>query len=278
MLRSLIPAASSCLLAVLAACSGFQARGIAASPFQHVALRSIAFGQAPVFDMPDIEPRSASVACRCVRDFRHPVLNRCESWKRSLPGPVSAPHAPACPVGAIEGQLAVARHARSLLARPRFDYQDRHYSHDCAGFVLSVLDHSGLRPRDFLLPGRQGESGVALIYRSAEALGAIHRNKVPAIGDLVFFDNTHDRNRDGRANDPLTHVGIVEKVDADGTVSVIHHVRRGVLRYKMNLFQPSLRRDPGSRKVLNHHLRLGANGHEPRLTGELFHAYATLLR
>ena len=35
----------------------------------------------------------------------------------------------------------------------------------------------------------------------------------PRPGDLAFFHDTYDRNRDGRANDPYTHVALVEAVD-----------------------------------------------------------------
>jgi len=111
----------------------------------------------------------------------------------------------------------------------------------------------------------------------ARERGLLHTHKVPDVGDLVFFDDTHDRNGDGRADDPLTHVGIVERVDADGTVTFIHRVRRGVLRYRMNLFRPDERRDRKTGKVLNHHLRLGASADGRRLTGQLFHAFATVL-
>ncbi len=36
------------------------------------------------------------------------------------------------------------------------------------------------------------------------------------LGDLVFFDNTYDRNGDGKFDDRITHVGIVVGFDKEG--------------------------------------------------------------
>jgi hypothetical protein len=96
-------------------------------------------------------------------------------------------------------------------------------------------------------------------------------------GDLVFFRETYDQNRDGRRNDGLTHVGLVEDVDAAGTVTVIHRVSRGVVRYRMNLARPEVQKDPRTGAVLNDRLRAPGRGRPQVLTGQLFAAYATLL-
>ena len=46
----------------------------------------------------------------------------------------------------------------------------------------------------------------------------------PRVGDLVFLDETYDRNGDGRINalDTLTHIGIVEEVKSGGTFIMLH--------------------------------------------------------
>jgi hypothetical protein len=203
-------------------------------------------------------------------------LNRCRTW-------VVRREKPAAPNGTADNavkqapkpkgfddpvaiRLLVAKRARTMLKKPSFEIGDIRYRRDCSGFVLAVFA-SRRRP------------SAAGLYRLADERGLVHRNKVPSIGDLVFFNNTYDRNRDGRANDPLTHVGIVERVAPDGTVTFVHRVRRGVLRYKLNRFKPDQRRDPQSGKVLNHYLKYGRG--KPagkKLTGELFHAFATIVR
>lgn len=201
------------------------------------------------------------------RSFTHPLLNR-----NDTPGPSG---------DRFENRLALARRARKMLSSrdgTQFKVEGKTYRRDCSGFVEAVLAGQGIFV-DKMQDSRQS-NGVAAIYRWAADRGAIHRRKVPAIGDLVFFDNTYDRNQDGRMNDRLTHIAIVERVDADGTVSIIHHVRGGLLRYKLNRFSPSSRRDPSSRKVLNHYLRVVPGGSRrtgKRLTGELFQAFATII-
>ena len=102
---------------------------------------------------------------------------------------------------------------------------------------------------------KPGDNGVTALYRYALNHGRVYNGGRPVPGDLVFFRETYDQNRDGRRNDGLTHVGIVDQVDADGTVTVIHRVKRGVVRYRMNLARPRVAKDPNTGRILNDTLR-----------------------
>ena len=73
------------------------------------------------------------------------------------------------------------------------------------------------------------------IYRQATRSGGLYHTEYPAAGDVVFFSNTHDMNADGRDNDFYSHVGIVEAVADDGTVSIISYMDGGVQHTSMNL-------------------------------------------
>lgn len=215
----------------------------------------------------------------CTYSFRHPLLNRCRTWvvHRKKPAIKEVPAAKRFD-DPVDVRLGVARRARSMLKKPRFKIGSTSYRRDCSGFVLAVYAGEKI-PIDKILGVDRGRSSVADLYRLADRRGLVHHKKVPAIGDLVFFSNTYDRNRDSLPNDPLTHVGIVERVDPDGTVTFVHRVRRGVLRYKLNRFKPHERRDPQSGKVLNHYLKYGRRKRVgKKLTGELFHAFATIVR
>ena len=101
--------------------------------------------------------------------------------------------------------------------------------------------------------------------------------RAPEPGDLVFFRETYDRNRDGRQNDGLTHVGLVDSVSDDGTVSVIHRVNRGVVRYRMNLQHADIHIDPRTRQTLNDYIKGGSGTRRAILTGQLFAAYGAVL-
>ncbi|WP_257453483.1 C40 family peptidase [Archangium lipolyticum] len=147
----------------------------------------------------------------------------------------------------------------------------RSVNDDCSGLANLAYKKNGLS----LMPERTlpGEGGVAAIYRKARNLGALRDQPRP--GDLVFFRETYDRNRDGRRNDGLTHIGVVERVDRDGTVTFVHRAGGGVKRSKLHLSKPSLRRDARGR-VLNDYLRRPEKTTRPRLAGELLAGFASV--
>ncbi|XXF80437.1 NlpC/P60 family protein [Myxococcaceae bacterium GXIMD 01537] len=118
-----------------------------------------------------------------------------------------------------------------------------------------------------------GESGVSAIHRKALTLKALREEPRP--GDLVFFLETYDRNKDGRRNDGLTHIGVVERVDRDGTVTFVHRAGGGVKRGRLNLRSPDVRRDERGR-VLNDYLRRPGGPPAPRLAGQLVAGFASV--
>ncbi|MDX2015251.1 MAG: hypothetical protein SFW67_33970 [Myxococcaceae bacterium] len=163
--------------------------------------------------------------------------------------------------------------ARGLVGARRVEVGGRRFGDDCTGLVRGVYSALGV---DVMSAGQAGDNGVTAIWRFTAQRGRLYEGGRPLPGDLVFFRETYDLNRDGQVNDGLTHIGLVDDVEPDGTVLVIHRVARGVVRYRMNLSAPTQARD-ASGKVLNDGLRLAGNGSAPRLTGELFVSFGTLL-
>lgn len=164
--------------------------------------------------------------------------------------------------------------ARSLVGKKQVTVKGRTYPSDCTGLVLAAYSPVGITFRG---AGVAGDNGVTSLYRYTQQHGRVFKSGSPAPGDVVFFRETYDQNRDGRRNDGLTHVGVVDSVEADGTVTVIHHVSRGVVRYRMNLARKSVRKDPKTGAVLNDVLRSPGPGRREVLTGQLFVAYGSLL-
>jgi hypothetical protein len=145
--------------------------------------------------------------------------------------------------------LAAAR--RRLGTRPKLD---------CSGYVLDAYNKAGLAVR--LGPGRSRSEALARASRPVDA---------PRPGDLAFFHDTYDRNRDGRADDAFTHVALVESVDGD-EVTLLHRGGR-VQRIRMDVSHPS---DP----TLNDTVRVPRRRDAPGtryLAGELFTAFGELL-
>jgi probable lipoprotein NlpC len=67
--------------------------------------------------------------------------------------------------------------------------------------------------------------------------------EVPAAGDLVFFDDTWDRDRDGQRNDPLTHVGVVVEAAPGGRVRFVHVGSRKLKDGHLDPARPGDKRD-----------------------------------
>lgn len=136
----------------------------------------------------------------------------------------------------------------------------RRFAGDCSGFVLAALREAGIRPA----LGRARSRSESL-HRASRAV------KRPRPGDLAFFHHTYDRNRDGRANDPYSHVALVETVHGDA-VTLLHRGARGIERVRMNLRRPS---DPGANDPVRWRRK-----RDPRrlrvLSGELFAGYGSL--
>jgi hypothetical protein len=166
----------------------------------------------------------------------------------------------------------------------RVEIRGKTFTLDCTGTVLAAF-YGGLGldlARDF---NRFTGNGVKRLYATLKQLNLLHRRKLPAPGDIIFWDNTWDANEDGNfRNDELTHTGLVVAVDKDGTVSYIHaHIRRGVVREVMNLALPREREDAQG-KPLNSPLALASaerrKTEEPSggLSGNLWNSFGSAVR
>jgi peptidoglycan DL-endopeptidase CwlO len=203
---------------------------------------------------------------------------------RRAPAPLPSPRTARAPpkkkaLPASTGVSPTAREtvlatARRLVGQSKVTVKGRPYPADCTGLVEAAYASAGLSLRGKSKPG---DNGVTALYRYAQAQGRVYTRGTPTPGDIVFFRETYDQNRDGRRNDGLTHVGLVDQVAADGTVTVIHRVQRGVVRYRMNLARPNAAQDPRSGQVINDTLRAPSAGRPFALTGQLFASYATVL-
>ncbi|WP_164015585.1 CHAP domain-containing protein [Pyxidicoccus trucidator] len=143
---------------------------------------------------------------------------------------------------------------------------------DCSGFVRLAYLAGGI---DLVNHGfLAGENAVSAIFRRALDVGTVH-HQAPRPGDLVFFRETYDRNRDGRRNDGMTHIGVVEGVDGEGTVTFIHRGGKGVARGRLNLAAPAKHQLGQGGPVLNDYIRPAAKGSRAYLAGELFAAFAS---
>ncbi len=209
----------------------------------------------------------------CATTGRQPVQE-----ERSVIPTMGARGAHCCAMAkGIPRQTALAKTAVRFVGQSRVQVDGRNYAPDCSGFVRSVYAsqrvdlYGGLGELD-------GGNGVGRIFTHVVEHGRIHYGPTVHPGDLVFFHNTWDFNRDGLPNDPLTHVGVVEKVDFDGTVVFVSSVSAGIKRYRMNLKHPDTHKTADGR-VLNDFLRrkhMSDTQGTYYLAGRLFAAFGTL--
>jgi len=154
---------------------------------------------------------------------------------------------------------------------------------DCSGFVRAVylvalnkdLFQEALNMgiyKKLKSSGFQGSQGALAMYVYFKSLNKIR--PFPKKGDVVFFDNTYDKNKNNKWDDLLTHVGIITHIHPDGTLTFIHAgTSKGIsqdvlnLRYANKVFL--------NKKKINSHLQRPLKGQKKpyKLTGELARAF-----
>ncbi len=176
-----------------------------------------------------------------------------------------------------EGELATRREivqkAQELLDVKDLKSLGHGFKNDCSGFVHGVYLMAGRRIEYRHI--RSNRSLSESLYRTLRDRGLTFSDGCPNIGDVAFYWNTlSDMNADG-----ITHLALVERVDDDGTVHLLHYASGRVSRLRMNLKHPKDRAD-GSGRIINDYLRRSESGSPRRdyLAGNLFAAYGDLYR
>ena len=175
---------------------------------------------------------------------------------------------------AVEAVLVAARDTLGV-SSPRLDGDA--VPTDCSGYLHALYKRAHF---DLFSEARPGDNGVRAIVRWVQRYGHLYRAQLAAPGDLVFFDNSYDRNGDGRLNDRLTHAGLVEQVLPDGTLLIVHATNHGIVREPMNLFRPREATDASGRAI-NAPLRRKGTGDGPKtphLMSELFAGFGRVFQ
>lgn len=204
---------------------------------------------------PDEGPAPAGGAAA---EAARPQGERRAPTRRERPGPAhdaGGKDGAAAPVvedpTALRARVVEAARAR-LGTRPRLD---------CSGYVLSALAAAGVT-----VDLRPARSRSESLYRAGRVV--TH----PRPGDLAFFHDTADRDRNGRGGDRFTHVALVEVVDGTA-LTLLHRGGRRIERIRMDLSRPS---DPSANDPVRPRRRRDPPGTR-YLSGELFAAFGELL-
>lgn len=218
------------------------------------------------------------------RDLSAPSISADKMEPRNIPAlpqlsPWPAPeNRPTSFITSLPSRLAIVKSAARLVGARTITSQGKRIAYDCAGVTRAIFLEHGIDLYRGAFTDPKG-NGVRLIHNHVRQHGTLLRGSNVSPGDLVFFDNTWDFNGDGTLNDPLTHVGVVERLEPDGTVVFISRVANAIERYRMNLDQPHVHKTAQG-LVLNDYIRR-KHSTDPdnvaRLTGELFSVYGNLL-
>ncbi len=140
-------------------------------------------------------------------------------------------------VSLSETQRLIVAGGESLVGKHSLVVNGVTYPNDCTGLVRAAYAFASIDLAARF--GRYAGNGVQRLYRTLQAAGLLYATRYPAPGDLIFWDNTYDANGNGRADDELTHVGLVLSVGADGSIRYLHyHIRLGPFVERMNLTRP----------------------------------------
>lgn len=162
--------------------------------------------------------------------------------------------------------------AQKAIGQSSIKTRSRSFRADCSGTVRGIYWQAKI-PLGGILKTK-ADNDVKTIYRFVRKYGQIIKNN-PLPGDLVFFHNTYDRSRNGRMNDALTHIGVVEKIE--GTlVYFVHHLGRTIIRSRMDLSHPTISIDPATNKRLNHVLRRAQGSYPSYTAAQLFAGFGRL--
>lgn len=168
----------------------------------------------------------------------------------------------------------LVENALDILGADELIIEGKRFRIDCTGVVQGIYHGAGI---DLVTPlGAYSGNGVVRLYSYLDDEGLLSNGREPQPGDLVFWDNTYDKNGSGKPDDPLTHVGMIVSVADNGDMQYIHHnYARGIVLESMNLRDPSRysRVEDGETVIVNSFMRAsGAPDYDKRLAGELVNA------
>ena len=156
-----------------------------------------------------------------------------------------------------ETQQLLVEKAHQIIGVEELFVNNRSFSMDCSGTVMAIYWYAGI---DLALafPGYTG-GGTERIYKFLRDKELLYKTELPKPGDIIFWDNTFDKNGNGKPDDYLTHMGMVVSIDDKGNIEYIHeNYRKGIILAKMNLYKPDEYYEiiDGEKIILNDPMRM----------------------
>lgn len=165
---------------------------------------------------------------------------------------------------------------REQIAQSALKHINKKEGSDCSGFVnlVNLQNDEPYYKGSELTKYYTGTHRSKAIYNLMKKEGRVVDESSVKVGDLVFFEDTLQgmKRKIGAFN--ITHVGIVTKVEDDGTLHFIHHSNGKNIVDLMNLRYKN--RKIVSGKTVNSYMkRCPKNTQEQCLSSNLFSVFAT---
>jgi len=147
--------------------------------------------------------------------------------------------------------------ARGYVGKSTLVARGKHFNSDCTGGVMACYYSAGVDLWEIMAP--YSGNGVKRLFFALNDRKLVNRSPYPVPGDLVFWDNTWDKNGNGKFDDYYTHVGLVVSSDDEGNIEYFHHhISLGFVIENMNLNKPNVHRDTidGKSVVINSGMRV----------------------
>jgi peptidoglycan DL-endopeptidase CwlO len=166
----------------------------------------------------------------------------------------------------------IVDYAASLVGTSNLRPINQNFKNDCSGFVNGVYAIKGRKIAYTKV--KKDRSLSESLFLTLESKGLTFKEGPPNVADAVFFSNTYQT-----PYNSITHVGLVEKISGDGTVSILHYASGKVARISMNLRHSGTYKDEDG-KVLNDYVRKNADGKSRKqyLAGMLFHSFGDVFQ
>ena len=168
-------------------------------------------------------------------------------------------------------QLLVEK-AHQIIGVEELFVNNRSFSMDCSGTVMAIYWYAGIDLAE-AFPSYTG-GGTERIYKYLRDKDLLYKTELPKPGDIIFWDNTFDKNDNGKPDDYLTHMGMVVSIDNKGNIDYIHeNYRKGIILAKMNLYKPDDYYEiiDGEKIILNDPMRMrGSPDSKDWLSSQLY--------
>jgi len=181
--------------------------------------------------------------CETVQIFDYPakkqVQERAAAKQTKQTKQTAVKSVPQNTAGLSQKQKQLVEAAYWAKGKKSLSVNGKKYNFDCSGVVGAIFQKAGIDiTQDY---SKYKGGGVQRIHETLRNKGLIYRPSLPAPGDILFWDNTYDANRNGRADDTLSHIGMVVSSNkkTGETVYVHHHYKKGIVFETMNLYHPN---------------------------------------